>query len=154
MKVEWMMALAIAVGVVGLIQFIKGIVKAKVPTWFWSVVSVTACVVFAFLIGGTENPVLSIGEMIILALLALAISQLGYEVIVQGIPALVQGLLNIVSGTPGIAGPQGAQGKVGAVGAQGATGPTGPTGAQGAVGVTVVSPVPVTVVPPAPTVAP
>ena len=134
MRIEWMMALAIAIGVVGLIQLIKGIVKAKVPTWFWSVVSVASCVVFAFLIGGTEAPPISIGEMIVLALLAIAISQLGYEVIVQGIHALVQGLLNIVSGMPGITGPQGPQGVVGAIGAQGATGPTGPTGAQGAAG--------------------
>jgi hypothetical protein len=164
MHVEWMMALAIAVGVVGLIQWVKGLLKT-VPTWIWAVISVVACVIFAFLIGATEAPAISIGEMIILALLAIAISQLGYEVIVQGIPALVQGLLNIISGTPGIAGPQGKQGAPGVSGVQGAAGiagvqgsagaagaqgPTGPTGAQGPVGAaSVVTPVVTPVVPPA-----
>jgi hypothetical protein len=143
MHVEWMMALAIAVGVVGLIQFVKGLAKG-VATWIWALASIIACIAFAFLIGATEAPAISIGEMVVLALVSLAISQLGYEVIVQGVPALVKGLLNIISGNPGVQGPMGAQGPAGA------QGPTGPTGAQGPVGAaSVVTPVVTPVVPPA-----
>jgi hypothetical protein len=136
MKIEWIAALAIAVIVVGLIQWVKGLVKSTVPKWLWALVSILSCILLGFLIGGTEDPTISLGSIILLAGLAAAFSQLGYEVIVQGIPALVQGLLNIISGQPGIVGPQGPQGSVGAAGAQGATGPTGPTGAQGAAGAT------------------
>jgi hypothetical protein len=136
MKIEWVAALAIAVIVVGLIQWVKGIVKAKVPTWFWALVSIVACIVLGFLVGGTQDPEISLGAMILLAGLAAAFSQLGYEVIVQGVPALVQGLLNIVSGKPGITGPQGAAGPMGAAGASGVTGPAGAAGAAGPTGVT------------------
>ena len=65
------------VSVVGVIQFIKGIVKAA-PTWQWAVIQVVLCFLFAAI---WELMPQWVSEGIV----CLALSQVGYEAILQNI---------------------------------------------------------------------
>jgi hypothetical protein len=95
MHVDWIGALAIAIIVVGVIQYLKGIAK-NWPSWVWATINAAGClgVALAECLSGSCN----LGSAIILGGLAIAISQLAYEVIVQGVPQLVQAVLSSVGG--------------------------------------------------------
>ena len=96
MRIEWMMAVAIAIGVVGVIQWLKGVWKTA-PAVLWAVVSPVACFLLALFFWFTGN--LDFAEMMVLGILAVAIAQLAYEVIVQGVPGLVAAVMKMIERT-------------------------------------------------------
>jgi len=94
--VDWIGALAVAIIVVGVIQYLKGLFPKETNTTVWAVVSGVVClgVAAAEWLSGASN----LGSAIILGGLAIAISQLAYEVIVQGVPNLAIAVLQSVAG--------------------------------------------------------
>lgn len=95
MHVDWIGALAIAIIVVGVIQYLKLFFPKETNTKVWAIINVIVCFGVAFSVwrAGQGN----LAETIILGGLALAISQLAYEVIVQGVPSLVQAVLSSIA---------------------------------------------------------
>mgnify|MGYP001174068567 CR=1 FL=1 len=90
MEIDWGFIVLVAIATVGLVQWLKGILP-KAPTWIWAIAAVVLCFGLAAL--GTL-----VSRWILLAAVALAAAQLCYELILQGIPKIVGGVLN---STPG-----------------------------------------------------
>ncbi len=91
---------AIAVMVVGVIEWFKGWWK-KIPQWFPSVASPVFCLV----LGQVVAPLVLLGTLtwvwgIVLSLMGLAVTELCYQIIVQSIPQVLQGVLSNISGQP------------------------------------------------------
>ena len=78
---DWTKILEIAVAVVGLIQWFKGLFS-KLPTWVWAVASAVGCM-------GVSAVVIYLPPWVLMGLVALAVSQLGYETIVQFIKSKI-----------------------------------------------------------------
>jgi len=78
---DWTKVLEIAVAVVGLIQWFKGLFS-KAPTWVWAVASAVGCM-------GIAVAVIYLPPWVLLGLVALAVSQLGYEGILQFIKSKI-----------------------------------------------------------------
>jgi len=78
---NWEQIISIAVAVVGIIQWFKGMF-AKLPTWVWAVASAVGCL-------GIAAAVMYLPSWVLLGLVALAVSQLGYETIVQFIKSKI-----------------------------------------------------------------
>lgn len=78
---EWGNIIAIAVAVVGLIQWLKGLF-AKLPGWVWAVASAFGCL-------GVAAVVFYLPPWVLMGLVALAVAQLGYETIVQFIKSKI-----------------------------------------------------------------
>lgn len=77
MKIDWVQIVGVAFTVVGLIQFAKGFIKSqKFPTWIWGILLPIGCV-------GIAAAFLYLPSFVTIALLAMSVSQLGYENIVQ-----------------------------------------------------------------------
>ena len=98
MHVDWQGALAIAVIVVGVIQYLKLFFPKETNTKVWAGINIVLCFGIAAAIWQASSGSVSLVEAIILGGLALAISQLAYEVIVQGVPNLVSAVLQSVAG--------------------------------------------------------
>lgn len=77
----WVLVLAIAVGAVGLIQYVKGLIS-KAPTWVWAASLPVICIAGSILL--TPWP-----WCVLVAVLAITLGQLGYETLVQGILAAI-----------------------------------------------------------------
>lgn len=78
---DWSVVAQIAVAIVGLIQWFKGLFK-KAPTWVWAVASALGCM-------GIAAAVVYLPPWVLLGLVALAVSQLGYEAIVKFIASKI-----------------------------------------------------------------
>lgn len=95
--------IGIAIMVVGLLEWLKGWWK-KIPTWIPSALSPILCLV----LGQMAAPLVLTGLLwlwgIALALLALAVTELCYQLIVQSIPQTIAGLISTVV-PPGTAAP-------------------------------------------------
>jgi hypothetical protein len=76
-QMNWEVALYIAFSTVGIIQYLKGIAKAE-KTIIWATMQPILCILLAFLY-------LKCPEWVSIGVLAFALSQLGYETIVQAI---------------------------------------------------------------------
>ena len=72
---DWGKVLIVAVAVVGLLQWLKGLLPGA-PAWAWAAASAARCVAIA---AATAY----LPDWMLLGLVALAASQIGYEVIVQ-----------------------------------------------------------------------
>ena len=76
-------AFLIAIAVVGVVEYVKGIPwKSAPPTWVWAIANPVLCGAGAALL----NP---FPVCILIAALALGISQLGYQTLIQGITAAI-----------------------------------------------------------------
>lgn len=71
-----------AIGVVGIIEYVKGVWK-KAPSWVWQIVSPLACAVVAFVQGGGWQ------KEVLTGLVLLALCELAYQKIVAAIGAIV-----------------------------------------------------------------
>lgn len=91
-SLNWGDVLAIAVAVVGLIQWFKGLLK-KVPSWVWAIMSVVGCFAVAAV-------VFYLPPWVLLGLVALAVSQLGYEVIVKFIMSKIDTITTTTTTSP------------------------------------------------------
>jgi hypothetical protein len=89
MQIQWFLILAVAFTVVGMIQFAKGFAKG-LPSWFWGLMLPAGCV-------GVAAAFLYLPPFVMVALLAMGLSQLGYENIVQ----LVKQWIQKSTGLPG-----------------------------------------------------
>lgn len=78
---DWTKVAEIAVAVVGLIEWVKGLIP-KAPTWVWAVASGFGCL-------GIAAAAIYLPAWVLLGLVALAVSQLGYEAIVQFIKSKI-----------------------------------------------------------------
>jgi len=76
-QMNWEVALYIAFSTVGIIQYLKGIAKAE-KTIIWATMQPILCILLAFLY-------LKCPEWVSIGVLAFALSQLGYETIIQAI---------------------------------------------------------------------
>jgi hypothetical protein len=81
--VQWVTWLAGAVAVVGVLQWIKGLAP-KAPSWAWSVAMVALSIAAAFAAGGPRPWFDALGIA--------AISQLGYELIIQVVRKKIAGV--------------------------------------------------------------
>jgi len=95
MHVDWIGALALAIIVVGVIQYLKLFFPKETNTKVWAVINVVVCFGVAVAIWRASSG--GLVDAILLGGLALAISQLAYEVIVQGVPSLVQAVLSSIA---------------------------------------------------------
>lgn len=84
---DWKQILAIAVAVVGIIQWFKGLFS-KLPTWVWAVASAVGCL-------GVAAVTIYLPPWVLLGLVALAVSQLGYETIVKLILAKIDSIATL-----------------------------------------------------------
>jgi hypothetical protein len=80
---DWVNVISIAVAVVGLIQWFKGLF-AKLPGWVWAVASAAGCM-------GVAAVVFYLPPWVLMGLLALSLAQLGYETIVKFILSKIPG---------------------------------------------------------------
>jgi len=80
---NWEQIGAIAIAVVGLIQWFKGLFS-KLPTWVWAVASAVGCL-------GVAAVVIYLPPWVLMGLVALAVAQLGYETIVKFILSKIPG---------------------------------------------------------------
>jgi hypothetical protein len=80
---DWVNVISIAVAVVGLIQWFKGLLK-KAPAWVWAVASAVGCL-------GVAAVVFYLPPWVLMGLLALSLAQLGYETIVKFILSKIPG---------------------------------------------------------------
>lgn len=78
---EWGNVVSVAVAVVGLIQWLKGLLT-KAPSWVWAVASAVGCM-------GVAAVVFYLPPWVLMGLVALAVAQLGYETIVQFIKSKI-----------------------------------------------------------------
>lgn len=85
MQVDWGLIVLIGIGVVGVLQWIKARAP-NTPSWIWWVVA----------------PVLALGlslsahlasPWIVVGIAGLALAQLGYEAIVEGVPTLIKSII-------------------------------------------------------------
>ena len=83
--IPWSTIILIAIAIVGIVQWLKGAVK-KAPSWIWAAASVLLC-------GGLSAAAAFVGPWVLYAAVALSFAQLCYEIIVQGIPAIVKKLI-------------------------------------------------------------
>lgn len=74
-QIDWMLALVVAVTALGLIQWLKGLFK-QAPTWVWGVGLPPLCALLA-----VAPP------FVLIAGLAVAVAQLGYENVVKVVMA-------------------------------------------------------------------
>jgi len=72
-KIDWLLALAVALEAAGFIQWAKGLIKPA-PTWIWAAVLPLLC--FGFAVAPACVHVAALG---------LAFAQLGYETILKAI---------------------------------------------------------------------
>jgi hypothetical protein len=72
---DWKIIVSVAVAVVGLLQWIKGLLP-KAPTWVWAVASAIGCI-------GAAAATFYLPGWVLLGMVALAVTQLGYETIVK-----------------------------------------------------------------------
>jgi hypothetical protein len=72
---DWGNVVSVAVAVVGLLQWFKGLFK-KAPAWMWAVASAVGCM-------GVAATVFYLPPWVLMGLVALAVAQLGYETIVK-----------------------------------------------------------------------
>lgn len=82
----------VAIAVVGNVQFLKGAFK-KAPSWVWSIAAVVLCVGYVALAA-------LVGAWMLYASVALAIVQMGYEILLQGVPMLIKKLLGLQDQQP------------------------------------------------------
>ncbi len=82
---DWAKIIPIAVAVVGLLQWLKGLLP-KAPTWVWAAASAVGCL-------GIAAAVVYLPSWVLLGLVALAVSQLGYEIIVQFIQKKIDAIV-------------------------------------------------------------
>lgn len=80
---SWEIALYIAFSTVGIIQYLKGILKVE-KTIIWATMQPILCVLLAFIW-------LMLPNWVSTGILAFAISQIGYETIVQFIKKKMEG---------------------------------------------------------------
>lgn len=80
---DWVKIIEIAVAVVGIIQWFKGLLT-KAPAWVWSVVSAVGCL-------GVAAAAFYLPPWVLHGLMALAVAQLGYETLVQFIKSKIPG---------------------------------------------------------------
>lgn len=73
---DWTKVLMTAIAAVGLIQYLKGFVKDKIPSWGYGVALPVVCV-------GCAAVMFLLPLWIGVGLLALTIAQLGYETLIQ-----------------------------------------------------------------------
>ena len=78
---DWGNVISVAVAVVGLIQWFKGLF-AKLPSWVWAIASALGCM-------GVAAVVFYLPPWVLMGLVALAVAQLGYETIVQFIKSKI-----------------------------------------------------------------
>jgi hypothetical protein len=84
---------AIAIMTVGVLEWVKGWWK-KIPSWFPSVGSPVLCLI----LGQVVAPLVLLGVLtyvwgVVLSLMALAVTELCYQLIVQSIPQVVAGVI-------------------------------------------------------------
>lgn len=78
---EWGNVVSVAVAVVGLLQWFKGLFS-KLPGWVWALASAVGCM-------GVAAAVFYLPPWVLMGLVALAVAQLGYETIVQFIKSKI-----------------------------------------------------------------
>lgn len=81
-QIDWGYIVPAAIVVVGVLQWGKGMVKTA-PGWLWALLAPVACAVVAIAGGGSVNQIATNG------LATLAISQLGYEALLQGAQKII-----------------------------------------------------------------
>lgn len=72
---DWEVVVYVAFSAIGILQYLKGIWKQG-PTWAWAVIQPVLCIGFAAAWEGLPS-------WISTGILALALSQIGYETIIQ-----------------------------------------------------------------------
>jgi hypothetical protein len=92
---------AIAVMTVGLIEWVKGWWK-KIPQWFPSVASPVFCLVLGQVVAPLvlDANHITILWGVILSLMGLAVTEFCYQIIIQSIPQVVQGLIQSIAPAP------------------------------------------------------
>lgn len=78
---DWGKILEISVAIVGILQWLKGLLP-KAPTWVWALASAVGCL-------GLAAAVIYLPPWVLLGVVALAVSQLGYEAILQFIKSKI-----------------------------------------------------------------
>ena len=78
---DWGNVVSVAVAVVGLLQWFKGLFK-KAPAWVWAAASAVGCL-------GVAAAVFYLPPWVLMGLVALAVAQLGYETIIQFIKSKI-----------------------------------------------------------------
>ena len=78
---DWTKVTEIAVAVVGLLEWVKGLLP-KAPTWVWALVSAAGCL-------GIAAASFYLPAWVLIGLVALAVAQLGYQSIVQFIKSKI-----------------------------------------------------------------
>lgn len=78
---DWTKILEIAVAVVGILEWVKGLLP-KAPTWIWAAASAVGCV-------GVAAASFYLPPWFMLGLMALAVAQLSYQSIVQFIKSKI-----------------------------------------------------------------
>lgn len=84
MSFDWTLILAVAFAAIGIIEYIKGCLPAA-PSWVWRVAQPAACLVLA--VGFAMLP-----PFISTAALALALSQIGYQAIIETVKRRIGGV--------------------------------------------------------------
>lgn len=79
----WVLAFVIALCASGVIQWLKGLWRKAAPSWVWSLLLPTLCVLLAF--AWLPWPL-----ALAAALLAMVVAQLGYDVLLQALIAWVR----------------------------------------------------------------
>jgi len=78
---NWEVVVYVAFSAIGIIQYIKGVWKA--PTWVWALLQPILCIGFAGV--WAELP-----SWVSTGILALALSQIGYETIIQQVKSRIE----------------------------------------------------------------
>ena len=84
MVIDWVLVLCIALGALGLIQYLKNWIKSA-PSWLWA--AVLPVVILGLAVAFTYLP-----SFVVLAFLALCVTQLGWDVLFQLLLNLVRRL--------------------------------------------------------------
>jgi hypothetical protein len=79
---DWTKVVEIAVAVVGIIEWFKGLFK-KAPTWVWAVAAVVGCL-------GMSAVAFYLPPFVLFGIVVLAVVTLGYELLVQLPKQLIQ----------------------------------------------------------------
>ena len=92
-SIPWNTIALTALATVGIVQWLKGALK-NVPTWVWAIAAAVLC-------AGLAAATYYISAWILYGAVALSFTQLGYEIIVQGIPEIIKRLMaGFPSSTP------------------------------------------------------
>ena len=93
MKLDFVLVFAVVFTTMGFIQYAKGFLK-DLPSWFWGLMLPAGCIVIS-------AAFLFLPTFVVVALLAMALSQLGYENIIQVVKRWIQKSTGIPTDTPG-----------------------------------------------------